>query len=97
MQKLFSTQYTAVIRDGQDYFGATNAEQRVKEIEETIKMYYVVSKDMDEADFVLNNVRVEEEEILDFLSYWLKEKETDHFRVLYCRTVEKWKAHIATL
>ena len=60
-------------------------------------MYHVISKDMEEPDFKLANAWISEDEMLDFLSYWLKDKEDDYFYVLYCRTEEKLQKDIKYL
>ena len=60
-------------------------------------MYHVISKDMEETDFKLVNAWISEDEMLDFLSYWLKDKEDDYFYVLYCRTEEKLQKDIKYL
>ena len=45
----------------------------------------------------MDNAWLEEEEVLDFLSFWLKELENRDFFVLYCRTEEKLKKEMEYL
>ena len=82
MKECFDTKYTEIMFEGGKYFDKVKADS----IEGVVKNYYVKVKEVGEKDFVIGNAWVEEQEILDFLSFWLKEFEEQEFYVLYCRT-----------
>jgi hypothetical protein len=90
MAELFNSSHTAVLLDGKPYFGRTEV---ATELGGLLADFGMKTKGFS-AEEVKKPFVIEEEEVLDFLTHWLKESCAVNLYVLYARTASRLQKEV---
>lgn len=93
MTELFNSSHTAVLLDGKPYFGRTEV---ATDLGGLLADFGVKAKGLS-AEEAQKPFMIEEEEVLDFLTHWLKESCALNLYVLYARTASRLQKEVAFL